>query len=84
MEEYILDEKWGKLLNDVVNEYESATSKFGSFNNAHEGYAVLLEEVDELWDNIKLNQKNPERIRKIRQEAVQVAVMALRFLYDVC
>lgn len=42
---------------EILKEYESAAKKFGAFNSAHEGYAVLLEEVDELWDVVKLNPK---------------------------
>lgn len=49
-------------------------------HNAHEGYAVLLEEVDELWDEIK--KKNPD-MSAIRKEAVQVAAMAMRFILEV-
>ena len=55
-----------------------ATQKFGSFKSAHEGYAVLLEEVDELWDEVKRNNRSLQR-----EEAVQVAAMAVRFLVDV-
>jgi len=66
----------------VREELQNAFSKFGAFHNAHEGYAVILEELDELWENVKLNQKNPERNLFMKKEAVQVAAMALRFLYD--
>ncbi len=63
----------------VTKELESVRERFPKFNNSHEGYAVLLEEVDELWDEVKNN--NP---RLASSEAVQVAAMALRFLIDVC
>jgi len=46
-----------KIVEEVVAELESAESKFAPFNSSHEGYAVLLEEVDELWDVVKLNPK---------------------------
>ena len=51
------------------------------FNSAHEGFAVLQEEVDELWEHIKLhpNKRNNEEMKK---EAIQVAAMALRFVTD--
>ena len=42
---------------------------------------MILEEVDELWDEIKLQTQRPEYLRK---EAVHVAAMALRFLIDIC
>ena len=68
------------LFDEVNRELERATSKFGSFASAHEGYAVLLEEVDELWDDVKHNRSRLE----MRGEAIQIAAMALRFVIDVC
>lgn len=52
-------------------------------NSAHEGYAVLAEEVDELWDHVKVKQGS-RNIPEMTYEAVQVATMALRFIIDVC
>jgi|GEM_PF-5944413 len=49
--------------------------------SAHEGYAVILEELDELWEEIKRKDRDKKRMRA---EAVQVAAMATRFLIDVC
>lgn len=73
------------IINAIENEFMDATREFGAFHNAHEGYAVLLEEVNELWDNIKLNQKkNPNRLKLVKQEAIQVAAMAIRLIYDCC
>lgn len=70
------------ILQCVLNEYDSASSKFEPFNSAHEGYAVLAEEVDELWDEVK-GHDGYERTARMRNEAVQVAAMALRFLTDI-
>lgn len=67
------------VVSEVLDELRRARSKFPKFNSAHEGYAVLLEEVDELWDEVK----HGSRERQCN-EAVQVAAMALRFLIDVC
>ena len=61
----------------VLRELNEATKKFGSFHNTHEGYAVLKEEIDELWDEVKAN--NTENACK---EAIQVAAMAIRFIVD--
>ena len=47
--------------------------------------AVIAEELDELWDEVKLNpRKNPQRNATMREEAIQVAAMAIRFVLDVC
>lgn len=53
-----------------------------NFVNAHEGYAILLEELDELWEHVKTNQKRRDLI-DMRKEAIQVAAMALRFAVEV-
>jgi hypothetical protein len=66
----------------IYEEMAFASSKFPAFASEHEGYAILLEEVDELWEAVKLNQKNPERENLICKECIQVGAMALRFLHD--
>lgn len=68
---------------DVLRELLRAVEKFGPFSSGHEGYAVILEELDELWEEVK---KNPSKTskRRMRAEAVQVAAMAVRFVMDVC
>lgn len=67
---------------EVGNEVIRAMDLFPEFNSAHEGYAILKEEVDELWDEIK-NNKDPEANARQRKEAVQVAAMAIRFVIDI-
>lgn len=80
----IQNKKLQKILVDIAEEFINATKKFGAFHNAHEGFAVLLEEVDELWDNIKLNQTLPYRLPNIKKKAIQVSAMAIRILFDCC
>jgi hypothetical protein len=70
-----------RTFKDVEHELDKARAKFPNFNSAHEGYAVILEELDELWDEIKF--KIPEK-GLMRKEAIQVAAMAIRFITDVC
>lgn len=81
------EEKTKDILRLVENELARAKTMFPeNFVNQHEGYAVLLEEVDELWTEIKKNQKNYDLLKQ-KKEAIQVAAMAVRFavelLYDV-
>lgn len=64
-------------LRRVRTELIAATRKFPRFNSQHEGYAVLREEVDELWDDVKSNKTS-----NAREEAIQVAAMAVRFFLD--
>lgn len=72
-----------QALLEVSTEFDAASGAFPPFASAHEGYAILAEEVDELWDEVK---KNPaKRVpANLEKEAIQVAAMALRFLVDVC
>ena len=67
----------------VKIELELANSYFPLFNSSHEGYAVIKEELDELWDEIK-NNKSPESKTRQKNEAVQVAAMAIKFLISCC
>lgn len=53
-------------------------------HSAHEGFAVLLEEVEELKAEVFKGGKQKRDIKAMRAEAVQVAAMALRFIEDVC
>jgi hypothetical protein len=69
--------------NDACNQANIGREKWGVHNSAHEAYAVLLEEVDELWDHVKTKQDNRSLI-EMRKEAIQVAAMALRFAVEVC
>lgn len=41
--------KTGKLVNDLIQaEYNNACDNYGSsYNSLHEGYAILLEEIEE-------------------------------------
>ena len=47
------------------------------FASAHEGYAILEEEVDEAWDEVKA-----DNIDLAKKEMNQVAAMAIRFVAE--
>jgi len=66
------------IFEQVEAEYLRARSKFYMFNSAHEGYAVILEELDELWDSVKAND-----ISHAKKEAIQVMTMAMAFILEV-
>jgi hypothetical protein len=65
----------------VSSELESSRSKFEPLHTAHEAYAVILEELDEFWDQVRLHplKRSDERMLK---ELVQVAAMAQRTAED--
>lgn len=65
-------------MREILEEYLAATAIHGPFHSPHEGYGVLAEEFDELFDEVKANNKPAQRA-----EAIQVAAMALRYIMDV-
>lgn len=71
------------LLEEVDHEIVAAERLFPAMRNVHEGYAVLLEEVDEFWEHVKTNHKHRDTAR-MRKELIQVAAMALRVIKDCC
>lgn len=68
----------------VWEEMLKATAKYKPFNSAMEGYAVILEEVDELWDLIKAGKQGTRDKKKMLKEACQISAMALRYMLDIC
>jgi hypothetical protein len=69
------------VLHAVRVELEKARAKHGPMRSPHEGYAVIQEEVDELWDRVKRDEGcTPGSVH----EAIQVAAMGLRYVLDVC
>ena len=70
-----------EALRAVRAELARAQLMYQAFHSAHQGYAVILEEMDELWSEVRANQRDVGRIQK---EVRQVAAMALRFLLDLC
>lgn len=75
---------YSPIIAEVALELHRASQKFPPMRSGHEGWAILLEEVDEL--NLEMNQmwaqvKADDCDRAIA-EARQVAAMALRFIHD--
>lgn len=68
------------IAGEVANEVARAMSKFPPFNSSHEGWAVIKEEVDELWEEVR---ENRGRELSAREEAIQIAAMAIRYVHDI-
>lgn len=66
----------------VYQEFTDACRAFGPFASPHEGYAIMLEEMDELWEEVKGNKVAGAHERQI-EEAKQVAAMAIRYIVDI-
>lgn len=71
-------------LDGICEEFERACEKFPPMHSNHEGYAVIKEELDELWREIMRHHDPFSSTPKMETEAIQLAAMALRFLVDRC
>ena len=71
-----------ELLNEIAIEVSRAESLHAPINSVHEGYSVILEELDEFWEQVRLKRadRNPERMRR---ELIETAAMCIRTIRDV-
>ena len=80
----IINLKLAEIYNDIAVEVAAAQASHVPMHSLHEGYAVILEEMDELKAEVWKNpRKHPDRNNQARKEAIQVAAMAVRLLHDV-
>lgn len=63
-------------------EIEFARSGHKPINSVHEGYAVILEELDEFWEEVRKKRCDRSKARMV-EELVQIAAMAQRTAEDV-
>jgi len=71
------------VLRLIEEEYLKSTEREGHFHSAHEGYAILLEEVDELWDEVR-KKESVQSKENMKKECIQIAAMAIAFINDIC
>ena len=57
---------------------KSSNKESPLFNSPHEGYGVILEELDKMWDNIKGDHFNHSAL-----ECIRVGAMALKYIVSV-
>jgi len=79
MEAIERDNQLKQAADAALAEARLACAKWKPFNSVHEGYAVILEELDELWSEAKQRVPSKERLKL---EARQVAAMAIRFVAE--
>ena len=75
-----LESDYDNILADVGKELKRAADLgFGLFNSAHEGFAIINEEFDELKAHVWTKQSKRD-LKAMRKEAIEVAAMAVKFV----
>ena len=69
-----------KVISDFCKEINFGVNKYGDYRSRHEAYAVILEEVDELWDALKSKDRD---LVHIYNEAIQVAATSYRLAEEI-
>lgn len=73
----------GIIAAEVLEELDRARAKHPRpFASPHEGYAIIAEEVDELWEQVRKKERKHD-LPHMRHELIQIAAMCLRFIEDV-
>ena len=72
-------EKFIEIAQEVYKELKSANAKFPPFKSTHEAYAVILEEMDEFWSEVK--KKEPD-LKNMKNELVQIAAMCVKTIQN--
>ena len=72
-----------KSFNELVKEeLIKARQKHGPVTSVHEGYAVILEELDEVWEEVKKKTENRD-LDNLLKELVQVSTTAQKMAEDI-
>lgn len=74
-------DKWNYVFQEVLLEAFAVQEMWGSYRSMHEAYGVLSEEVAEFFEEVRKKQSDPTRLPLCRQEAIDVAVVALRVVF---
>ncbi len=83
METSILDQLKTKTFSQLAHEeLKRARAMHGPMNSIHEGYAVILEELDEVWDEVKKKTKHRD-LNGLLKELIQISAMCQKMAEDV-
>lgn len=63
------------IYKEIKKELDYANEKFPPFKSTHEAYAVILEEMDEFWDEVK--KRNPD-LKNMKKELIQISAMCIK------
>lgn len=70
-------ENQAEFMRLVLEESSSAARAHDPYHSAHEAYGVLLEEVDEFWEEVRKKREQRDKCRMLT-ELVQIASVCMR------
>ncbi len=71
-----------KMIDDIRDELDRACARFPTFTSLHQGWAIIHEETEELWEEVRRWKGTTVGRLKLRRECIQIAAMAIRFTED--
>ena len=71
----------GKSIKTIITEYNRSIMKNAPFHSTYEGWALIKQKVDNLWEEIKKEEATGSR-EAMMKEAAQIGAMAMRFIID--
>lgn len=75
-------ESFNKFEDLVKTELKSARKNHGPQSSIHEGFAILLEEVDEFWEHVRAKSSR-RNYRELLKELVQIGSCAQKTAEDI-
>jgi len=68
-------------LDRIEAETKRAVALHGEFSSLHEAYAVMLEELDEIWEIVREKRENRSSV-ELETEFIQLAAMCYKALHS--
>jgi len=69
------------IVRDILDELDRADESYEPINSIHEGYAVILDELDAFWQEVRRPTRNGD-VQQMRTELIQTAAMCVRTIRD--
>lgn len=71
------------ILDELAQSLDKARVKHNNMHNSHEAYAIIKEEFDEVWEEIrKLQYDSTDNTAQLRKELLHTAAMCIRAIED--
>jgi hypothetical protein len=73
----VVNRERAALLHEIQFEVERSAMHGEKFASLHEAWAVMLEELDEVWEIVRQKKRDRDPA-EIRKELIQLAAMAIK------